>query len=750
MAKQCEYEGGCNERMEGPGITWEPAPAEWLDPLGGTRFEVETDADAIAVSIRRDPDLVGIVAGGLLTDETGDVRLPIMRGLGSSPEGYDTVDMEKIHEAVAMRTEFGSDLMSVLLQATSFGLGRLLTRGSSVGASLLFAGIDSVLDLSREVIRNRPTAFQRTDPTRGFGHELSMETPDAGHYAVFDVYVAPDTDGAPTVSVHSEYDVPDWFERIQDEVAWEIEFPAPEKPQYGDPDEVDLTPDELFFAEPTDSGAANVPVTKWRKGQPQVHFDLTPELPEPGEPVEMTAKGTRDPDQGGSIDRYHWHVEQVDGGFEKSYSGPDDERTYELPEGRHEVTVGATDSEGARRDGTWRVVSSHPTDVTLDVIPPDPAPGDPIEFDATDVEKPGDFDLHWLYTWQVTRTESYGDAPEGDVKEDIGPSGDTRAAGTETFDEPGVYEVTVEVTEIFDEPWFDHAVTHELGHVVTETEQFEVVHDLEAVISGLPGSVDVGETVTANADDSTAPSGATYTWYADGSQADTATNFEFTPESSGELSVRLVVETDYGASTETTETVDVDEDGGGGDELDAVISGVPDTAEPLDTVTASAENSTTPDGKSIEGYRWWFDGDLAGYGEEFEFVVEDVDSHEIKLQVRTSDENTDSETVVLQVGEDDGDDGDETELNADITGAPDFVNEGERIFVSGSESTAPSDDPIKSYVWYVDGEKEGEGSSFSFYAGHTNEHTVTLYVITYRQAADSDSVDITVKPSEVQ
>ncbi|MUV90305.1 PKD domain-containing protein [Halapricum sp. CBA1109] len=255
--------------------------------------------------------------------------------------------------------------------------------------------------------------------------------------------------------------------------------------------------------------------------EPSPRIEYAPVDPTPGESIVFDASTSSDPD--GTIDRYDWDWTD-DGSYEGS--GETATHTYDAP-GNYTVRLRVVDNGSATNTTTRtvQVVVSQPPTANVTYTPDSPGSGESITFDGSASSDP-DGSITG-YRWDWTGDGSY----EG--------SGET---ATHTYPAPGRYDVTLEVTD-------DDSLT------ATETRTVRVNSPPTARF----GQACSDGTCTFDASNSTDDGAiANYTWaFGDGTTAETADpTVEHTYDTSDTYDVTLTVTDSFGATDDTTRTVD--------------------------------------------------------------------------------------------------------------------------------------------------------------------------------------------------
>lgn len=170
----------------------------------------------------------------------------------------------------------------------------------------------------------------------------------------------------------------------------------------------------------------------------------------------------------------------------------------------------------------------------------------------------------------------------------------------------------------------------------------------------------------------------------------------------------------------------------------ADLTVTPNPAHPGETVTLDARNSSAPN-DSIESCEFDVDGDGAYEQTETDCLLEHayqtVGQYDVTVRVTTTADETDTETVVLDVVENEA-------PTAAIAVDPTRPDPGETVTLSGVDST-DADGEVVSYTWSLpDGNVTGETVRTSFQT--EGEYAVTLTVTDDDGARDSAEETVVV------
>ena len=267
----------------------------------------------------------------------------------------------------------------------------------------------------------------------------------------------------------------------------------------------------------------------------------------------------------GRIDRIVWEFEDGTSASDRSFT-----RRFTRP-GQHLVSLTVTDEFGLEAQDTIRVTVLGAVDPTFSYRPELPDVGQAVQFDASDTEVDGTVAS---YEWE------FGDGSDA-----------TGSSPVHTYDEVGIYTVTLTVTDT-------NGQTGSVDRPITVNGP-PVANFTTSVASG---NVTLGERITFDASDSSDESfeRARISWdYGDGTQGSNVRSTHVYEEP-GTYTVTLTLTDDRGVSAAVTDeitvlappTADLDVPGDG--EVDA-----------NEEVTFDASGSADSDGRIAE-YRWNF------------------------------------------------------------------------------------------------------------------------------------------------
>ncbi|WP_175501579.1 PKD domain-containing protein [Halogeometricum limi] len=340
---------------------------------------------------------------------------------------------------------------------------------------------------------------------------------------------------------------------------------------------------------------------------PEADVDVTPASPAPDETVHFTASGSTDAD--GRIVDYDWYVgsdDYTDGDGENFETSFDTAGTYT-------VSLEVEDNGGKTdRVSETIVVENAAPKPSFSVSPATPHPDDEVTFDASEST---DEDGRIVdYDWYV----GSDDYTDGDGQ-----------TFTHTFDEGGVYDVRLVVTDN--------------GDVTREVEQAVNVTNPAPVPSFTTRSSPDGLDVTFDASESTDEDGriVDYDWYVgDDYRIGSEQTFTYEFDEKGTYEVRLVVTDNGDVTRELTRDVAVSQ------RPTAAVDYAGRALPVGHTVELSAVDSVDPDG-NLTSYVWTLPDGTTKHGETVTTAVAETGEHDLTLTV--TDETGNSHTVTRTV-----------------------------------------------------------------------------------------------------
>lgn len=161
---------------------------------------------------------------------------------------------------------------------------------------------------------------------------------------------------------------------------------------------------------------------------------------------------------------------------------------------------------------------------------------------------------------------------------------------------------------------------------------------------------------------------------------------------------------------------------------------------------AHFDGSNSTDDGEIVSYEWEFSDGGNATGEEVDHFYNSTGEHTATLTVTDSDGNTDSETVSIEIREEDV-----TKPDASVTASPKTVEKGETITFDGSNSSDESG--IAKYHWDFDGDNEFErttdGPTTTYTFSEPGEYEVVMGAEDDgdNRLIGTDTVNVTVEES---
>jgi subtilisin-like proprotein convertase family protein len=313
-------------------------------------------------------------------------------------------------------------------------------------------------------------------------------------------------------------------------------------------------------------------------GEPIASYTATPNPALPGDPVQLDASGSVDPN--GSITRYEWDLDgdgtfETDGGTTPTLS-----RTF-TDRGRYPVGLRVTDNDGRTDVFQGEVNVTHPPTASFTSSPASPSTGQTVTFDgsgSTDPDGP-----IARYEWDLDGN--------GTFETDGGASATT----THAYGTTGDVAVHLRVTDTD-------------GATATTTRSLHIANRAPTAAFAAPAPLLAGVAGVFNATSSSDPDGSIvdYAWDFDGNGTyETAGGSTPTIShqfaSAGTYPVGLQVTDNNGATGTTSVSVHVTQP-----PLAALVLS-PSTVQTGTPVSFDASGSTDPDG-SIVGYEWDLDG----------------------------------------------------------------------------------------------------------------------------------------------
>jgi len=347
--------------------------------------------------------------------------------------------------------------------------------------------------------------------------------------------------------------------------------------------------------------------------------------------------------------------------------------------------------------------------------------GQEVSFDASgSTVSPITRDTVITYSWDWDGVGTYDETSE-------------EAVTTHTFDEAGIYEVTLEVTAFDD-----------VSDTDSMTVTISAINEVPTADPSGPYTALLGEEITFDGSGSSDSDGkiAQYIW----DFGDDSTGSEVSPvhtyTEAGEYTVTLTVEDDDGALSEevtTTATIEAEEEEETAEEEE---EGEEESEEPQQTVTAQAgedQSGSVGDSLTFDAsgstvspvledtivlYSWDWDGD-GTYDETSEEAVvthtfDEAGTYEVTLKVTAFEDISDTDSLTVTIDE-------PNEVPIADPGGPYTATAGEELTFNGSKSQDP-DGSITEYIWdFGDGSTGSEVNPVNTY-DEAGEYTVTLTV----------------------
>jgi chitodextrinase len=727
----------------------EPNPNENIE----NKFEAEAmdNADSVALSARRNDDMLTLMPGGPLASSLQSNQY----GGGASSSyapitEFETTEAERFR---AVRTIEAADSSGLLTQsATLWGLGTgsvslaakipvegrvmnmvkgaddILSKGAGLGAALsIYSALAELTDGGTQPV---PVTYNR-----GFVSAISKKQrgPAAGHYVAFDVYVSPGETGSFRIkSMHSSSEYGDQ-ENVKPE--WEVEIGATPAPD--DTWNPEIPRGDRFTAKIVAKGASgsrtNVtdgPIATFAK-PPEAITSENGELPAE---TDLTFAANDTVRGGAPISDWAWTVEDRASG-ERIDTGNDTRETPRLTvsfpsQGTYDVSLTVTDERDEESTASKVVtVGNALPSGTIEAPDPDDGSvsvGTSVSFEATvdDAETPtSDLDV----TWRASRPYDADD-------ETIG----TGTSTTHTFDREDnpVVDLVVEdadVEHIADQVTL--TVVNELpsGEVTSPTgSEFEVGESIQFEASASDPDTDTSELQFEWRDyyEREHPESKDYRVLSE------SQSFEYAFEFSGTKSVECFV-TD-GQGWVSLGSVELD--------ITAPIAGA--IEQPTET-TFEVDESITFEGAPTDGtpaddydYEWTFveatDAETTAEGREVTRSFDDTGDHEVQLYMAEtgSSEFVPVDRMPLTIQEKG------SGPTAIVSVSPDAPNPGQTVTFDGSASTGTD----LTYSWTIDGATDDDAVVERSFAD-TGTYTASLTVTDGNDDTDTTSIDVTVEPA---
>jgi PKD repeat protein len=309
--------------------------------------------------------------------------------------------------------------------------------------------------------------------------------------------------------------------------------------------------------------------------QPIPTFTTSPSVPAPNQSVSFNASGSTDPES--TITDYSWNF--GDGSpVDDAGSSPTTSHTY-TSRGTYNVTLTVTDNLGLTNTISRSVTVDNPPTAAFAATPSPSTANSSVSFDGS-ASTPGAGGTIEDYSW------NFGDGTQNNPDtEDTG----TTPAATHTYTTPGVYTLTLTVTD-------DLGVTNSISHQLT------VDSPPSASFTATPNPVAPGSGITFNASGSSDSFGTItgYSWtFGDGGTS-TSEDPTHTYATRGTYDVTLTVTNDAGQTGTITEPVTVDT------APTATFTDGPNPSTANSSVSFNGSGSAASAGGSIVDYSWNF------------------------------------------------------------------------------------------------------------------------------------------------
>ena len=717
--------------------------------IGGYDLELSVDTDVVKIT---DFETPGGFDDSAVSDDGGTLTLAVALA-GGTLDGPDETIADVTVEAVAdgvSPLDFSSTDDVVIVDEDTDGYSHTFDSGTAtvgdqepvdvtaafdfdpqeptVGESISFDASDSTAET--EIVDYR---FDFGDGNDAEGEQVSYEYDEPGEYIVTLTVEEENgyTDSTDRQVSVSEADEPDVtaefdFDPAEPEVDEDITFDASDSTADNDIDtytwEFGDGTDEMTTAETilhsydsadnfavtltvedsegnTDSTTQTVTVSESDEPEVTAAFEFDPQDPDVDEDITFDASGSS-ADEG--IASYSW---EFGDGTEETTDEETINHSYDA-EDEYEVTLTVEDENG-NTDTTTQTVSVtedvDPVAASFNFAPPNPETNELVNFDAS--TSTGDI---VEYRWD------FGD----------GATDETTFPDTDTFYLSGG-EYEVELT-----------VEGEQGQTDTTTRTIIVEagpEPLSAALSAETEQVEVGETVTFNASESTGDIVEYRFDFDDGTTVETndsVTTHSF--DEQGEYAVTVTVEDEEGDTDEDTVFVSVFDP----DAVSASLELSTPEVEVGQQVSLNAMDSDAA-GDIVE-YRWdtTGDGEIDQITEEAVItpIYDEPGEYEITLTVVDEFDQTASTTVTLTVTADPP----EAALNV----SPDEDIIGEEFLIEAGDSTGN----IVEYQWAFGDGEETTGTDPTVRHGYDEpgEYEITLTVVDQFNQTDSATATVSV------
>ena len=417
--------------------------------------------------------------------------------------------------------------------------------------------------------------------------------------------------------------------------------------------------------------------------------------------VQFDARDSVDPD--GTIESYDWFVD----GEEIDATEGTVNRTFDRP-GEYEIELNITDDDGLSDQTSRNVaIENRPPIVDLDVHTEETRVEEPVVDEPVTLDGGDSFDRDGevvAYEWSI----------DGEVVSE-------EETLVETFEDPGEYEIELNVTDDWDD-------SNQTTTTIEVREQPEAGFDDNAPVLTFDDLI-LESTATTD------PVGEIeeHQWHVDGDEIDEGSNVTTEFERPGEYNVTHRVVDDVNAVDEVTRNVTIE------NRLPIVEVAVrtdetrveaPVVDEP---VTFDGGDSFDRDGE-IVAYEWAVDGEVVSDAETTVQTFEEPGEYEVTLNVTDDWGDSNRTSTTVQVRE---------QPDADFEDdAPTLTFEN--ITFDSTATTDPASE-IEDYEWHVDGEELGEGETLATQFERPGEYNVTHRVID-----DVNAVNETTRTVEIE
>lgn len=452
----------------------------------------------------------------------------------------------------------------------------------------------------------------------------------------------------------------------------------------------------------TDSDEAQIHVVN---APPEASFEVSPTTPVAGTLATLTSTSS-DP-AGGSIENWTWQIP----GVGTTYGETVDVRFPS--DGETTVTLTVRDDDGASSDVEQTVsVLNAPPDVSIDIDPVYPNPGQTVEFIAQIDDDDQPAWAEWSFSdglfeegLSVERTFANPGSIEATVTVEDADGAQGTATRTVNINAPPVVELGVvgegdDISETAmltgQEITFELSVSDPDGNATTHTWVVGTVEDLEA--TNCQASGPDGHTLTCS-------------WSDDGTRR-----------------IQALVDDDNGArSVKTTHVIVLNQKPTLSPHVEEDVVNVGEDA-------TFAANAQDPDGE-IASVTWHEDGQLLGTGQQLVHAFDEAGEH--TLTVNATDDDGASQTATVQI-----------EVNApptlDASVSPTETLTGESVSFDADGDDPDGPDSSLTYQWtFGDGYSDDQASTTHAYT-EAGEYTVQVTVEDDAGASTSETFTVDV------